>query len=69
MYGADNIGYGRLMASILSILALSLNASAIYLGQGIGAAIGALVLDYTSLAALGGAGALCTLRPELNRPS
>ena len=41
----------------------------IYLGQGIGAAIGALVLDYTSLAALGGAGALCTLRPELNRPS
>jgi MFS transporter, DHA1 family, inner membrane transport protein len=115
-YGADNIGYGRLMASILSILALSLvafsllaavsgttlavlgtsatlvawgvagfainplqqyrviklapctqnvalslNASAIYLGQGIGAAIGALVLDYTSLAALGGAGALCTL--------
>jgi predicted MFS family arabinose efflux permease len=42
-------------------VALSLNASAIYLGQGIGAAIGALVLDYTSLAALGGAGALCTL--------
>jgi predicted MFS family arabinose efflux permease len=33
-------------------VALSLNASAIYLGQGIGAAIGALVLDYTSLAAL-----------------
>jgi predicted MFS family arabinose efflux permease len=50
-------------------IVLSLNASAIYLGQGIGAAIGALVLDYTSLAALGGAGALCTLRPELNRPS
>ena len=28
-----------------------------------------LVLDYTSLAALRDAGALCTLRPELNRPS
>lgn len=115
-YGADNISYGRLMASILAVLtlsllvfsllaavsgsalailgtsaalvawgvagfainplqqyriiklapctqnvALSLNASAIYLGQGIGAALGALVLDFISLAALGGAGALCTL--------
>lgn len=115
-YGADHFGYGRLMASILTVLALSLlvfsllaavsgttlailgtsatlvawgvagfainplqqyrviklapctqnvalslNASAIYLGQGIGAALGALVLDFTSLAALGAAGALCTL--------
>lgn len=115
-YGADHIGYGRLMASILVVLALSLlafsllgtvpgttlavvgtsvtlvawgvagfainplqqyrviklapctqnvalslNASAIYLGQGIGAGLGAFVLGYGSLAVLGGAGALCTL--------
>jgi predicted MFS family arabinose efflux permease len=38
---------------------LSLNASAIYLGQGLGAGLGFLVLEYASLASLGWAGALC----------
>jgi predicted MFS family arabinose efflux permease len=115
-YGADHVGYGRLMAAIvvaltLSLLAfsllvrisgsggavlgvsaalvgwgiagfalnplqqyrvvqlaactrnvaLSLNASAIYLGQGVGAFLGALALDLGSLASLGWTGALCTL--------
>ena len=40
-------------------IVLSLNASAIYLGQGIGAGIGALVILYSSLASLGWAAALC----------
>jgi MFS transporter, DHA1 family, inner membrane transport protein len=40
---------------------LSLNASAIYAGQGLGAIIGSLVLANISLAALGLAGALCAL--------
>ncbi|HEX2728923.1 MAG TPA: MFS transporter [Rubrobacteraceae bacterium] len=40
-------------------VALSLNASAIYLGQGVGAGIGALALDYGSLGTLGWVGALC----------
>ena len=40
-------------------VALSLNASAIYLGQGVGAGLGALALDYGSLGALGWVGALC----------
>lgn len=40
-------------------VALSLNASAIYLGQGAGAGLGALALDYGSLGALGWVGALC----------
>ena len=40
-------------------VALSLNASAIYLGQGIGAGIGALALDYGSLSTLGWVGAIC----------
>lgn len=40
-------------------IALSLNASAIYLGQGAGAGLGALALDYGSLATLGWVGALC----------
>ncbi len=38
---------------------LSLNASAIYLGQGVGSALGSLALGYGSLAALGWVGALC----------
>ena len=38
---------------------LSLNASAIYLGQGAGAGIGALALLYGSLASLGWVAALC----------
>jgi predicted MFS family arabinose efflux permease len=38
---------------------LSLNASAIYLGQGLGAGLGSAVLGHLSLAALGWAGALC----------
>lgn len=42
-----------------SNLVLSLNASAIYLGQGMGAGIGALVLLYGSLDALGWVSALC----------
>lgn len=42
-------------------IALSLNASAIYLGQGVGAGIGALALDYGSLGALGWIGALCVV--------
>lgn len=42
-----------------SNLVLSLNASAIYLGQGAGAAIGALVLLYGSLGSLGWVAALC----------
>ncbi len=41
--------------------ALSLNASAIYAGQGLGAIVGSLVLANSSLAALGLVGALCTL--------
>ncbi|CAN5671507.1 MFS transporter [soil metagenome] len=115
-YGADHIGYARLMAAILALLslsllgfsllvassgtalavpgtlaalalwgvagfalnplqqyrvsqlapstrnvALSLNASAIYLGQGIGAGLGALALGYGSLATLGWTGSLCAL--------
>ena len=38
---------------------LSLNASAIYLGQGVGSALGSFALGYGSLAALGWVGALC----------
>ncbi|MDQ3636498.1 MAG: MFS transporter [Actinomycetota bacterium] len=115
-YGADHVGYARLMAAILSLLslsllgfsllvassgtalavpgtlaalalwgvagfalnplqqyrvaqlapgirniALSLNASAIYLGQGIGAGLGALALGNGSLATLGWTGSLCAL--------
>ena len=115
-YGADHLGYARLMAAILVLLALSLlgfsllvtlagtalalpgtlaalavwgvagfalnplqqyriaelapatrnialslNASAIYLGQGAGAGLGALALGYGSLATLGWTGALCAL--------
>ncbi|MDQ3376616.1 MAG: MFS transporter [Actinomycetota bacterium] len=115
-YGADHIGYARLMAAILALLSLSLlgfsllvassgtalavpgtlaalalwgvagfalnplqqyrvsqlapstrnvalsfNASAIYLGQGIGAGLGALALGYGSLATLGWTGSLCAL--------
>jgi len=40
---------------------LSLNASAIQAGQGMGAGFGALILHYGSLAGLGWGGALCTL--------
>lgn len=115
-YGADHVGYARLMAAILALLslslfgfsllvassgtalalpgtvaalvlwgvagfalnplqqyrvsqlapstrnvALSLNASAIYLGQGIGAGLGALALANGSLATLGWTGSLCAL--------
>ena len=115
-YGADHIGYARLMAVILVLLslallgfsalvslsgsalavlgtvvvlavwgvagfalnplqqyrvvelapctrnvALSLNASAIYLGQGLGAGLAALAVGYGSLAALGWTGALCVV--------
>jgi MFS transporter, DHA1 family, inner membrane transport protein len=42
-------------------VALSLNASAIYLGQGTGAGLGALALGYGSLATLGWTGSLCIL--------
>jgi predicted MFS family arabinose efflux permease len=38
---------------------LSLNASAIYLGQGVGSGLGSQVLAHGSLSYLGGAGALC----------
>lgn len=38
---------------------LSLNASAIYLGQGVGSALGSIALGYGSIAALGWVGALC----------
>lgn len=38
---------------------LSLNASAIYLGQGVGAGVGALAILYGSLASLGWVAALC----------
>ncbi|MBA2691298.1 MAG: MFS transporter [Rubrobacter sp.] len=41
-------------------VALSLNSSAIYLGQGVGAGLGSLTLGFGSLAALGVAGAACT---------
>lgn len=41
-------------------IVLSLNASAIYLGQGVGAGIGALVILYSSLASSGWVAALCT---------
>jgi len=40
---------------------LSLNASAIQAGQGMGAGFGALILHYGSVASLGWGGALCTL--------
>jgi predicted MFS family arabinose efflux permease len=40
---------------------LSLNASAIYLGQGTGAGLGALALGYGSLATLGWTGSICIL--------
>ena len=115
-YGADHIGYARLMAAILVLLslallgfsplvalsgtapavlgtvvmlavwgvagfalnplqqyrivelapctrnaALSLNASAIYLCQGVGAGLGCLAVGYGSLATLGWTGALCVL--------
>ena len=42
-------------------VALSLNASAIYFGQGAGAGLGALALGYGSLATLGWTGSLCIL--------
>ena len=42
-------------------VALSLNASAIYLGQGAGAGLGALALGRGSLATLGWTGSLCAL--------
>ncbi|HKH12902.1 MAG TPA: MFS transporter [Rubrobacter sp.] len=42
-------------------VALSLNASAIYLGQGAGAGLGALVLGHGSLQTLGWTGSLCAL--------
>lgn len=42
-------------------VALSLNASAIYLGQGAGAGLGALALANGSLATLGWTGSLCAL--------
>jgi predicted MFS family arabinose efflux permease len=42
-------------------VALSLNASAIYLGQGAGAGFGALALSYGSLATLGWTGSTCVL--------
>ena len=42
-------------------IALSLNASAIYLGQGAGAGLGAFALGYGSLATLGWTGALCAV--------
>lgn len=48
------------LASCTRNVALSLNASAIYLGQGAGAALGAIALDLGSLATLGLTGALCT---------
>ncbi len=38
---------------------LSLNASAIYLGQGVGSALGSFALGYGSISALGWVGALC----------
>ena len=38
---------------------LALNASAIYAGQGLGAVLGSLVLEHTSSASLGWAGATC----------
>ena len=38
---------------------LSLNASAIYLGQGAGSVLGSLALGYGSLSTLGWVGALC----------
>lgn len=41
--------------------ALSLNASAIYVGQGLGAGLGSLVLGNVSISALGWVGALCAL--------
>ena len=40
---------------------LSLNASAIQAGQGMGAGFGALILNYGALAGLGWGGALCAL--------
>jgi len=42
-------------------VALSLNASAIYLGQGAGAGLGALALGAGSLGTLGWTGSLCAL--------
>jgi predicted MFS family arabinose efflux permease len=42
-------------------VALSLNASAIYPGQGTGAGLGALALGYGSLATLGWTGSICIL--------
>jgi predicted MFS family arabinose efflux permease len=42
-------------------VALSLNESAIYLGQGTGAGLGALALGYGSLATLGWTGSICIL--------
>jgi predicted MFS family arabinose efflux permease len=49
------------LAACTRNVALSLNASAIYLGQDIGAGLGALALDLGSFGTLGWTGALCTL--------
>lgn len=49
------------LAATTRNVALSLNASAIYLGQGVGAGLGALALDLGSFGSLGWTGALCTL--------
>ncbi len=40
---------------------LAFNASAIYVGQGLGAVLGSVVLGYATLTALGYAGALCAM--------
>jgi predicted MFS family arabinose efflux permease len=40
---------------------LSLNSSAVYVGQGLGAGLGSLALDFAPLAALGYAGALLAI--------
>jgi len=49
------------LATHASNVALSLNASTSYLGQDIGAFLGALVLNIGSLDSLGWTGALCSL--------
>lgn len=49
------------LAPQIQNIVLSLNASAIYLGQGAGAGIGALVILYGSPASLGWVAALCTV--------
>lgn len=67
LFGSVPVLQARLMqaAGPVAPFALALNASMIFLGQGLGAALGGLVLDLTALTWLGVVGALVALAGAL----